>query len=518
VATLPTQADDPFDHLPISPEVGSSRGVDWTRVSRVTKRPGRVGGISTIPGGRWVQIVYILTDLFLVTTNAVVVFCFRFVPDWLPRLLHGHLSRLTEAGGQKEYLAFLFLYAALIVLFLQSYHLYETSRTRSTLDESLAVCKACVHATLLLTVFIYLYGIQSISRLVVGFSGVLSLVSLAGWRMWKRQIVMDRIGKGYGVRNVLVVGAGKTGQELARILKENKQLGYVVKGFLNEQYSRRVNVLGKIKDLPQVARAQFVDEIFITLPLQRRLVREAVLEARRNRLDVKLIPDLHDGLASGASLDYVGDLPVLDLHQQPMRSLALFVKRTMDVVISSVALIFVSPVLAVISVAIKLDSPGPVLYRSHRVGKKGRKFVCYKFRTMVTNADDLKASLSHLNERRGPFFKIANDPRLTRLGNWLRKYSLDELPQFWNVLKGDMSLVGPRPHPIDDYEKYNLEHLRRLDVTPGITGIWQVTARRDPSFEKNMALDVEYIEHWSVWMDFKLLVKTIPAVLRGAAD
>jgi lipopolysaccharide/colanic/teichoic acid biosynthesis glycosyltransferase len=139
-------------------------------------------------------------------------------------------------------------------------------------------------------------------------------------------------------------------------------------------------------------------------------------------------------------------------------------------------------------------------------------------RTMVTNADELKDSLRHQNERQGPFFKITDDPRITRSGRILRKYSLDELPQLWNVFKGDMSLVGPRPHPIDDFERYNLEHLRRLDVKPGLTGLWQVTARRDPSFETNLALDIDYIENWSLGLDVRILLRTFPEVLRATGN
>jgi lipopolysaccharide/colanic/teichoic acid biosynthesis glycosyltransferase len=169
-----------------------------------------------------------------------------------------------------------------------------------------------------------------------------------------------------------------------------------------------------------------------------------------------------------------------------------------------------------IAVAIKWDSAGPVLYRAPRAGRKGRRFVCYKFRSMHSDADVLKASLFARNEREGPIFKMAADPRITRVGKLLRRYSLDELPQLWNVWKGDMSLVGPRPHPVDDYQRYELEHLRRLDVTPGITGLWQVSARRNPSFDVNMALDLEYIERWSLSRDFQILWKTLGAVFSGS--
>ena len=196
-------------------------------------------------------------------------------------------------------------------------------------------------------------------------------------------------------------------------------------------------------------------------------------------------------------------------------AVALAAKRAMDLVLSAVALALLSPWLAIIGMVIRLDSVGPVLYRAPRVGKKGQRFLCYKFRTMVANADSLKEQLRARNERQGPFFKIADDPRVTRVGRVLRRYSLDELPQLWNVLRGEMSLVGPRPHPLDDFERYAPEDSLRLAVTPGVTGLWQVTARRDPSFQRNVQLDLQYIEHWSLAMDLQILCRTVPAVLRG---
>ena len=210
-----------------------------------------------------------------------------------------------------------------------------------------------------------------------------------------------------------------------------------------------------------------------------------------------------------ATIDYLGEIPIMSLYREPVPAIGRVVKRALDVVGSLFGLSALSPLLLVIGAIIRWDSDGPVFYRCLRMGKKGKGFVCYKFRTMIENADSLKDSLRHLNERDGAIFKISRDPRITRVGKVLRKYSLDELPQLWNVLRGDMSLVGPRPHPMDDYNKYGLEHLRRLDVTPGITGLWQVTARRNPSFEKSVALDVEYIENWSMWMDLSILFRTV---------
>lgn len=195
--------------------------------------------------------------------------------------------------------------------------------------------------------------------------------------------------------------------------------------------------------------------------------------------------------------------------------LGLLLKRSMDAFLSAIALILLWPLMLLIAIAIKLESGDPVIYSSLRLGEKGRRFACYKFRTMVPGADGMKDSLRRLNQRRGPFFKIAGDPRVTRLGRLLRKYSLDELPQFWNVLKGDMSLVGPRPHPVEDCAQYTSEHCRRLRVRPGVTGLWQVLARANPSFEICMILDLAYIEKWSLLLDCRILMKTIPAVLAG---
>jgi exopolysaccharide biosynthesis polyprenyl glycosylphosphotransferase len=224
---------------------------------------------------------------------------------------------------------------------------------------------------------------------------------------------------------------------------------------------------------------------------------------------------LYDGLAWRAPLHMIGGFPILELHREPIPTTGLAIKRVIDVVASLLGLMLVSPLLAAAAIWIRLDSGGPAIYGAPRVGRKGNRFTCYKLRTMVVSADEEKKRLRKENERRGPFFKMEDDPRVTRCGRWLRKFSIDELPQLVNVLRGEMSLVGPRPHPVDDYEHYTLEHLRRLDVKPGMTGLWQVKARRDPSFETNMKLDLEYIENWSLGMDLRILLRTLPAVVKA---
>ncbi len=190
-------------------------------------------------------------------------------------------------------------------------------------------------------------------------------------------------------------------------------------------------------------------------------------------------------------------------------------KRALDLVVAPLIFLLTLPILILAALWIRLDSPGPILYSAPRAGRRGEPFRCYKLRTMVIGADARKRKLRAVNERNGPFFKIENDPRITRSGRWLRRFSVDELPQLVNVILDDMSMVGPRPHPLDDFELYRTEDLRRLEVRPGVTGLWQITARRDPSFDTSMRLDLQYIASWSLALDLKILVKTAVVVLRG---
>ena len=445
-------------------------------------------------------------DLLLVCANGTTAFYLRFFQQ-------GHF----ETGVSiPHYLGFLALYATLVAVFCQNQGLYHSWRATGPLDESFDVLKAVVFSTLLLTAFIYLSGDKTVSRTIVGFTGVLNAATLPAWRFWSQEITKRRVANGKAGRSVLIVGAGDAGLALERHLKENKQLGYIVKGFLDRTGANRPGVVGGIEDLPRMALTHAVDEIFVTVPSDRDAVARLLLDARRYHLAVKVVPEMYEHLGWCAPVRYIGNVPVMELLREPISALGLFLKRFVDVLGSAFVLLAAAPLLGLLAMAIRLDSPGPISYSSWRMGRRGRKFRCYKLRTMVANADELKDGLRQQNERNGPFFKMENDPRVTRLGRWVRKYSFDELPQLWNVLRGDMSLVGPRPHPLDDYERYQPEDVRRLDVKPGITGLWQVYARRDPSFEKNMSLDLEYIETWSLWLDAKILLKTFQAVMSGS--
>jgi exopolysaccharide biosynthesis polyprenyl glycosylphosphotransferase len=243
-----------------------------------------------------------------------------------------------------------------------------------------------------------------------------------------------------------------------------------------------------------------------------------VEDARAVGIDVRVVPDLYDGLAWNAPVEFIGQFPTIPLHRRDFPRGSFILKRVLDVSLSLLALIVAAPFMLAIAIMVRMDSKGPIFYRAARIGRKGRMFTCYKFRTMVTNADKLRKDLEQQNERDGILFKMKNDPRVTRVGARLRKYSLDELPQFFNVLIGDMSLVGPRPPLASEVEKYDLAHLRRLDVLPGITGLWQVEAREDPSFDSYISLDTAYVENWNLLLDLRILARTIGVVLGGTGS
>lgn len=411
----------------------------------------------------------------------------------------------------------LFLYGALLAVLTHAASAQVPERPGMR-DAWANLLSALLWATLLFFGAMRWSQMEQVSTAAFVCSVPLTYCGMLAWRsaLWRHR--EKRSTRRRSDRNLLIIGAGIPGRAIAAHLKQHPEGGRVVCGFLDESRALGGDILGRISQMGVIARALFVDEVIVALPQHHELARRVVREARYNRLDVTLVPDLCGPDLAPLAFATLGNVPVLTLCQERGPLGPLLIKRAIDVVLGSAVLVGALPLMALVAAAIKLDSPGPLLYRSFRMGRKGKKFVFLKFRTMVDRADNLKTEMRTHNEREGAFFKIANDPRITMAGRFLRRHSLDEIPQLWNVLRGDMSLVGPRPHPLDDYERYGLEDLRRLDMTPGMTGLWQVTARRDPSFARNMALDREYIEHWSLWLDMQILCKTIPAVLDGSGS
>jgi exopolysaccharide biosynthesis polyprenyl glycosylphosphotransferase len=278
----------------------------------------------------------------------------------------------------------------------------------------------------------------------------------------------------------------------------------------------RFKGLGSIDNLPRIAQEESIDEVIITLPwMYHRKIISIMTQCERGGVRARLVPDLFQMSLSRMDVDDLGGVPMIGVKEISITGWKSVTKRAIDFTIALVGLIVLSPLLLLVALGIKLDSPGPVLFRQIRVGKGGRRFVLYKFRSMREGAEEEQQELTDLNEAEGPIFKIRHDPRCTRVGRFLRRTSLDELPQLYNVLRGEMSLVGPRPPVPTEVEHYQEWHKKRLEVSPGMTGLWQVSGRSELPFDEMVLLDIYYIENWSAALDTEIFLRTIPKVIFG---
>ena len=326
--------------------------------------------------------------------------------------------------------------------------------------------------------------------------------------------------RGYNTRQLLILGTGDAAQNFAKLVERHPDLGLDIIGFLRPHERGPVSVdgpiLGNLDDLERLFREEVIDEVAICLPVNDWEFIDPVTVLCREEGKPVRIPLADIGLAwfSGRVEDLDG-IPVLSHIHVPDQALAMFAKRLVDIALSTLGLIVLSPLFLTVAAAMILTEGRPVFFRQVRVGLHGRKFTMVKFRTMVADAEERYAEVAAMSDTQGAAFKMTNDPRITRIGAFLRKSSIDELPQLWNVLRGEMSIVGPRPAPPREVAEYDLWHRRRLSVKPGITGLWQVEARMDESFDRRASLDLSYIDGWSMWLDLKIIVRTLPAMLQG---
>ncbi len=461
-------------------------------------------------------VIWALLDFLSVIVAGLISFRIWLTPQVDPTAA-GAIVRQLEATAPLPSIICLVAFAAYLVFFAQIYGVYRSPDTRSGLNEQRMTLQATLTAALMLCGTLYILRVSSVSRIVIALTVVLTLAMIMPRRAIWRKLRERRFLKGLDTRNVLIVGDGRVGRALRNHLEALPHMGFRFKGFvtLDPHDTNRENVIGHVHNCVTMARSLFVDEIYFSTPADKQTVLSVVDDARAIGIEVRVVPDLYDGLAWNAPVEFVGQFPTIPLHRRDFPRGAFLLKRVMDIICSLLGMIVLAPALATIALLVKMDSPGPIFYRAGRIGRKGRVFTCFKFRTMVTDAEKIKAQLAHLNERKGLLFKISNDPRMTRLGARLRKYSLDELPQLFNVLIGDMSLVGPRPPLASEVEQYKLDHLKRLDVLPGMTGLWQVEARQDPSFDSYISLDTAYVENWNMMLDMRILVRTVGVVFSG---
>ncbi|TLS52174.1 sugar transferase [Paenibacillus antri] len=427
-------------------------------------------------------------------------------------LLQWHGPRFFQYG------LFFIAFAVFYLFFVYKNKIFNFRASLGLMDELFKTLQAHSYALLISIGISFLLNFDEYSRLVIVSFWVTALMGSFLLRGSKRMIYFSLARKGYLTKNVIIVGAGKIGKLIMDEFGAHPWLGYRVLGYVDDQETSLYDshqCLGTTSSLKSLVTTNHVDEIIITIPSQRTLVDSIIKDLRKISINIKIVPDMFNLMFSTVQIGNINALPVMTLIRTPMQGLGYALKRIFDVVLSSIGLLIMSPLLGLVAILIKLEDGGPVLYKQIRIGKNGKMFGMYKFRSMVRNAEQLLPQLSDKNEMDGAAFKIKNDPRVTRIGRILRKYSIDELPQLLNVLKGNMSLVGPRPPLPNEVDLYGDWEWRRLEVLPGITGLWQVSGRSDLSFQQWINLDIYYIENWSLGLDVKIMLKTIPVVIKG---
>jgi len=401
---------------------------------------------------------------------------------------------------------------------------YAQRRRWSIFESAYGVATATVVSVALLIVLMYGIRPTAQSRLMLPYAALSNVVLLGSMRALDGWWQGRQRKRGRGVLRTVIVGAGEAGRAIMRNIVAQPELGYCVLGFLDDDDDKRARDIGRFVplggtgDLASVLAEQQVDLVILTLPwtARRRIVR-MVDTCEQRGVGVRIVPDLFQLSLNRVDTDSFNGIPLIAVRAPALQAegWSYRVKRAMDLAIASAIGAASAPVALVIAAAIRLESPGPILFCQPRVGRNGRVFTLYKFRSMQEGADAARARLHSRNEATGPIFKMRGDPRITRVGRIIRRLSLDELPQLWNVLRGDMSLVGPRPPMPCEVTEYEPWHLRRLDVAPGMTGLWQVSGRSHLTFDEMVMLDLFYAENWSLLLDLKILLRTVPTVLRG---
>jgi exopolysaccharide biosynthesis polyprenyl glycosylphosphotransferase len=419
------------------------------------------------------------------------------------------------------YLPFLILYVILTPVFFVVDGVYRTW-PRSWMDQVYRITNATAKVTVLMLAVTFVFRPRYYSRVMLVEVGLLTIGLLALVRGAEGLAIAYLRRRGVGIKRVVIVGAGEIGRTVMRTIVARPDLGYRVVGFVDDNPEKgytdigRFKALGPLDNLPTILDEERPDEVIITLPwMYHRKIMGIVRECERRGVRPRIVPDLFQMSLTQVNVEDLGGVPLIGVRTVAISKGALLVKRLIDVTVAAVGLVLCAPLFLLIALAIRLDSPGPIIFRQTRVGLRGRHFEMYKFRSMHVGAEEQQDMLADMNEADGPIFKIRDDPRLTRVGRILRRLSMDELPQLVNVLRGEMSLVGPRPPIPAEVEKYQEWHKKRLEAPPGMTGLWQVSGRSRLSFDEMVLLDIYYIENWSLWLDFKILMRTIPKVLLG---
>jgi exopolysaccharide biosynthesis polyprenyl glycosylphosphotransferase len=465
---------------------------------------------------RWLIPTVVLSDIVLINAAFLLAYVARY------RL---QLFRPVEPEFDNPVDVYFPFMIVLTIMLIAAYvidNVYVPRRLGMWLDQMSRIVRSTMITMLIMIGITFIYQPFFYSRLIYLYATLLIVLLLAlgrfGWG-----IILGQLRKrGSGVSRVLIVGAGDVGRMVIRTVMAQPEFGYRIVALLDDHVASSTLSIGPVpviegtECLPQIIAEKSIDEVIVTLPWsdhQRILDIFQLCEGLGVR--ARTVPDLFQLSLNRVDVEDLGGVPVIGLKTVSIKGANFFVKRVMDVMIGSILLLIISPLMLLLALAIKIDSRGPVIFRQKRVGARGQEFVVFKFRSMREGAEEEKEQLLEFNEMNGPLFKMREDPRTTRLGRFLRRYSLDELPQLFNVLRGEMSMVGPRPHTSVEVAQYQNWQRQVLEASPGMTGLAQVSGRSQLSFDEQCLLDIYYIENWSPALDMKILLRTVPKILSG---
>ena len=436
--------------------------------------------------------------------------------------LRGSISfdRHGQLFGLQQYLWVLWIIVPVWPIVLKYFGLYDGALVAKMPVVTMSILKSVLVTSLILASAIYFVKDSPFSRLFFGFFISIDFILLLIEKIILKWLYHRPHSK-YNDKKVLLVSAPEGVFKFSNLVAREEDVNINIIGYLTIDSSRNtvdgVECVGSMEDLNRIMLAKAVDEVIFVLP--KTYIPEIegyIIDCEKMGITVRMLLDFYDLKLARTQISYLGNLPMLSFRTVNLDENQEFIKRIIDIVGSIVGLLITAVLFLVFGPAIKLESPGPVFYSQTRAGQNGRKLCCYKFRTMYADADERKKELEDRNIMKGAIFKVENDPRITRVGRIMRKFSLDEFPQFYNVLKGEMSLVGTRPPTEDEVARYEQYHRRRLSIKPGITGLWQVSGRNSiEDFDEIVALDVKYIDNWSLWLDIKILFKTVFAVFHS---
>lgn len=477
--------------------------------------------------GQLANLALKATDLGLMLCSLGLAILVNYAPgDPLPAQAYAvdFLSTRIKVGNALLCLVMVTIWC--IVFNLQGF--YRSHRFSTFADEIREIARGVFLATATLLGFAQIGRWPTITLFTATTVFLFALCLIGSTRVLLRLNLRRLRGRGHNIKKLLIVGGGPRASWFAGEVQKRSDLGYRILGYVDDATNfnghgvKDLPRLGCVDDLPDIIANNVIDEVFVALPIKSQYsqIEKAINLLEEQGIMVYLFSDpFPHQLARSRPAEFAG-APLLSLHSAPPVTWRTEVKRLIDILVSATSLIVLSPLFALVALAIKFDSPGPILFIQERVGINKRRFRMLKFRTMRPDAEERMKEIEHLNEKSGPIFKIRNDPRITRVGKWLRRTSIDELPQLVNVLLGDMSVVGPRPLSVRDALRMEVAwQKRRFSVKPGLTCLWQVSGRSNLSFDQWMQLDLEYIDRWSLGLDWKILLRTIPAILmaRGAS-